>query len=75
LDCRHLEDVYELFLLGVLSDEGSLDLREHLAQGCEHCLERVKEAARTVYLLSLSARPVSPAPKAKADLLRLLLKK
>jgi anti-sigma factor RsiW len=64
-----------LFLLGALSDEGSLELREHLTQGCEHCQERVKEAARTVYLLSLSARPVSPGPKAKADLLRLLLKK
>jgi len=75
LDCRHLEDVYELFLLGALSDEGSRELREHLNQGCEHCLARVKEAARTIYLLSLSARPVSPGPKAKADLLRLLLKK
>jgi len=64
-----------LFLLGALSDEGSLELREHLDQGCEHCLERVKEAARTVYLLSLSARPVSPGPKVKADLLRLVKNK
>jgi hypothetical protein len=63
-----------LFLLGALSDEGSLELREHLTQGCEHCLARVKEAARTVYLLSLSARPASPGPKAKAELLRLLRK-
>ena len=75
MDCRHLEDVYELFLLGALSDEGSLELREHLNQSCEHCLVRVKEAARTVYLLSLSARPVSPGPKAKADLLRLVKNK
>jgi len=72
LDCRHLEDVYELFLLGALSEEGSLELREHLTQGCVQCLARVKEAARTVYLLSLSARPASPGPKAKAELLRLL---
>ena len=64
-----------MFLLGALSDEDSLELREHLTQGCEHCLERVKEAARTVYLLSLTAKPVSPGPKAKADLLRLLRKK
>ena len=64
-----------MFLLGALSEEGSLELREHLNQGCEHCLERVKEAARTVYLLSLSARPVSPGPKAKADLLRLVKNK
>ena len=75
MDCRHLEDVYELFLLGALSDEGSLELREHLSRGCEHCQGRVKEAARTVYMLSLSARPVSPGPKAKADLLRLVKNK
>ena len=72
MDCRHLEEVYELFLLGVLSDEDSLQLRAHLTEGCERCLERVKEAARTVYLLSLTAKPASPGPKAKADLLRRL---
>lgn len=64
-----------MFLLGALSDEDSLQLREHLTQGCEHCLNRVKEAARTVYVLSLTAKPLSPGPKAKADLLRLLPKK
>ena len=64
-----------MFLLGALSDEGSLELREHLTRGCENCQERVKEAARTVYMLSLSVRPVSPGPKAKADLLRLVKSK
>ena len=75
MDCRHLDDVYELFLLGALSDEESLELRQHLTQTCPQCLERVKEAARTVYLLSLTAKPVPPAPKTKADLLRLLKSK
>ena len=70
MDCRHLDSVYELFLLGTLSDEDSAQLREHLASGCEHCLERLKEAARTVYLLSLAVQPVAPGPKAKANLLR-----
>jgi hypothetical protein len=74
VDCRHLEDVYELFLLGALPDEDTLQLCEHLTQGCEHCLQRVKEAARTVYLLSLTAKPASPGPKAKANLLRVLRK-
>lgn len=75
MDCRHLENIYELFLLGALSHEDSLQLLEHLSQGCDHCLERLKEAARTVYLLSLAAKPVSPGPKAKADLLRLVKNK
>jgi hypothetical protein len=64
-----------LFLLGTLSEENSLDLREHLSRGCEHCNLRMKEAARTVYLLSLTAKPVAPAPRAKDDLLRLVRKK
>jgi hypothetical protein len=70
LDCRHLENSYELFLLDTLSEDESLHLREHLSQGCEHCEERLREAARTVYVLSLTAKPVSPAPKIKAELLR-----
>ena len=75
MDCRHLEDVYELFLLGALSDEDSQQLREHLKEGCADCVGRVKEAARTVYLLSLVAKPASPGPKTKADLLRMLKNK
>ena len=70
MDCRHLEGVYELFLLGALLEEDSLQLQEHLSLGCEHCLQRLKEAARTVYLLSLATKPVAPGPKAKANLLR-----
>ena len=61
-----------MFLLGALPDEGTLELCEHLAQGCGNCLERVREAARTVYLLSLTAKPVPPRPRVKDDLLRMV---
>jgi predicted anti-sigma-YlaC factor YlaD len=64
-----------LFLLGALSEEDSLQLREHLSRGCEACRARLKEAARTVYLLSLFAKPVAPGPKAKAELLRFVKNK
>jgi len=70
LDCRHLESVYELFLLGALTEEDSFEVQEHLSLGCEHCLERLREAVRTVYLLSLAAKPVTPGQKARANLLR-----
>ena len=72
MDCRHLENIYELFLLGVLEEEDSLQLREHLAPGCSHCAQRLKDAARTVYLLSLSGKSVAPGPKVKRDLFRLV---
>jgi hypothetical protein len=75
LDCRHLESVYELFLLGALLEEDSFEIQEHLSLGCEHCLERLKEATRTVYLLSLAAKPVAPGPTAKANLLRQIKRK
>ena len=75
MDCRHLEHIYELFVLGSLAEENSQDLREHLGRGCEYCSARIKEAARTVYLLSLSSKPVSPAPEAKEILLRLVRRK
>ena len=68
--CRYLESVYELFLLGALLEEDSIEIQEHLSSGCEHCSERLKEAVRTVYLLNLAAKPVTPGQKVKANLLR-----
>jgi hypothetical protein len=75
MGCRHLEEVYELFLLGALSEQGSLELREHLARGCPHCLVRIREAVETVYVLSLFSKPARPNPRVKAELLRRLHKK
>jgi hypothetical protein len=75
LDCRHLENIYELFLLGVLAEDESMQLRAHLAQGCANCVQRLKEAARTVYLLSLTTKSLAPGTKAKAELMRLLKSK
>jgi len=75
MGCQHLEEIYELFLLGALSEQGALELREHLARGCPHCLERIREAVETVYLLSLTSKPARLNPKVKTELLRGLNKK
>ncbi len=75
MGCRHLEEVYELFLLGALSEQGSLDLRDHLARGCPRCLVRIREATESVYLLSLISKPARPNRRVKAELLRRLHKK
>jgi hypothetical protein len=75
MGCQHLEDLYTLFLLGTLSEENSADLREHLERGCENCLERIREAALTVYLLSLACKPLRPNPKVKSQLLLNVRKK
>jgi hypothetical protein len=75
MGCQYLEETYELFLLGALSEQGALELREHLARGCPHCLERIREAEETVYLLSLTSKPARPNPRVKRELLRGLNKK
>jgi len=70
MGCHHLEELYELWLLGALSDKGSLDLADHVTRGCPHCLARLREAAETVYLLGLAPKPARPHPRVKSELLR-----
>jgi hypothetical protein len=70
MGCQHLEELYELWLLGALSEKGSLDLRDHLRRGCPQCRARIREAAETVYLLGLASKPARPHPRVKSELLR-----
>lgn len=75
MDCQHLEDSYELFLLGALADAAAEEIHNHLERGCAPCRERVREAARTVYLLCLQTKGARPHPKLKSQLLQCLRKR
>ena len=75
MGCQHLEELYELWLLGALSEKGSLDLHEHLGRGCAQCLGRLREAVETVYVLGLTPKPARPRPRVKAELLRSISRK
>jgi hypothetical protein len=75
MGCQHLNDVYELFLLGTASEDVAGSVREHVSRGCVYCLEHLKEAAQTVYLLSQPAKLARPDPKLKSQLLHRLRKK
>jgi len=75
MGCQHLEELYELWLLGAIPEQGSVDLREHLERDCPHCLARIRDAAQTVYLLGLAAKPARPRPRVKAELLRRISRK
>jgi hypothetical protein len=66
--CQHLEELHELWLLGVVSGAGANDLPGHLARGCPNCLARMREASEIVYILSLRAKPLRPSPRIKAEL-------
>jgi len=75
MGCQYLEDVYELYLLGTASGEDCASVSEHLERGCPECIEHLREAALTVYLLGQPARPARLDPKQKSRLLRRLRKK
>lgn len=72
MGCEHLDEVYELFLLGTLGAEDASEVRAHLERRCPNCLERLREAAKTVCLLAQMSLPRRPNPKWKLNLLRAL---
>ncbi len=75
MGCQHLEELYELFLLGVLPLAESDEVRTHVERGCPNCLERLREAGKSIYLLARMSRPGRPHAKWKSNLLRRLRKK
>jgi hypothetical protein len=68
MGCQHLEDEYELYLLGALPRDGQSELDVHLSAQCPNCLEGLREAAESVYWLLQSVAPVKPRPAVKARL-------
>lgn len=66
---QHLEDVYELYLLGALSSEEAVTIEGHMKRRCPECIEYLREAALSLYFLCLTPRPVRPAAQVKAQLL------
>lgn len=75
MGCQHLDEIYELYLLGTLAREDCAGVREHVERSCPHCLERLREAVQTVYFLSQMTRSARPDPKLKSHLLRRLRRK
>ena len=72
---QHLDDIYELYLLGALGQDERARVEEHLARDCPSCLENLRDAALSVYLLCQAVRPVRPGTQHKSQLLRRLRKK
>jgi len=75
MGCEHLDDYYELFLVGLVPEGVGANIREHAAQGCTYCLEHLREANLSLYLLSLTPKPSRPDPKLKAQVLKRIRKK
>lgn len=75
MGCEHLDEYYELYLLGAIPEGACLDISEHIGRECPYCLERLREAAHSIYLLTMTARPARLNPKLKSQLMKRLRKK
>ena len=75
MDCQHLDESYGLFLLGALPAGEAAELPEHIERACTYCLEHLREAALTFYLLSQAARPARLDAGLKSQVLRYMGKK
>jgi anti-sigma-K factor RskA len=72
MDCRHLADSYEIYLLGALDRGEQEELHQHVRQGCDSCRDELREAAETLYWLLQNVAPVRPSPAIKARLVQRL---
>jgi hypothetical protein len=72
MDCRHLEDGYEIYLLGALDRREQEELHQHVRQGCDSCTDELREAAESLYWLLQNVAPVRPSAAIKARLVKRL---
>jgi hypothetical protein len=72
MDCRHLGDLYELFVLGALSPAEDAQICEHIERQCPNCREGIRESLLTLYVLLETCRPVRSTARQKAHLLQRL---
>jgi anti-sigma factor RsiW len=72
MECQYLDDVYELFLLGLLKPKEAAAVKEHLERGCPYCVDHLREAAQSVYFVLSSSKSRKPPQQAKSEILRSL---
>ena len=72
MDCRHLEDGYEIYLLGALDRGEHEELHQHVRQGCAYCAGELREAAENLYWFLQNVSPVQPPAAMRSRLLQRL---
>jgi hypothetical protein len=69
MECQYLDDVYELFLLGLLKPRETAEVKAHLERGCPYCLDHLREAAQSVYFVLASSKSRKPPQQVKSEIL------
>ncbi len=70
--CRHLEEGYEIYLLGALDHSEQEELHQHVLEGCAACTAELREAAENLYWFLQNVAPVRPSTAMKSRLLQRL---
>lgn len=72
MDCRYLENSYELFLLGAVGETEAARIQEHLKMDCPNCARGLREAALALFALLQPAKPIMSTPSQRAHFLQRL---
>ncbi len=72
MDCRYLDDMYELFLLGLLKPKGAAEVKEHIERGCPYCLAHLREAAQCIYFVLSGSKGRKPPQQTRVEILHSL---
>ena len=64
-----MNEVYELYALGVLEDDAASEIAQHLDEGCAYCIERMQDAVYAASMLSCLAEPIAPPAELRSRVL------
>lgn len=64
-----MDELYELYAMGVLEAEPAAEISQHLEDGCSYCGEHVMEAAKTTAGFSALAETVEPPKRLRERVL------
>jgi hypothetical protein len=58
-----LQDCYELYALGLAGEPERAEIREHLARGCEVCMQNIRRARELTSMLASTPDAAAPSPR------------
>lgn len=64
-----MDELYELYALGVLEAEEAAEIRAHVAEGCAYCVERLRDTALTASAMAGLVEPQAPDRSVREKLL------
>jgi hypothetical protein len=66
---EELQECYELYALGLAGDPERGEIREHLARGCEVCMQNLHRARELTAMLAATPDAAAPSPRLRRRIL------